>query len=51
LHEEVDIYIDGKASTKAEMEKIDPAKIESVNVFKKGVDGKKKGEIYVKLKK
>lgn len=51
LHEEVDIYIDGKASTREEMEKIDPTKIESVNVFKKGVDGKKKGEIYVKLKK
>ncbi|SFI66356.1 BlaR1 peptidase M56 [Kaistella treverensis] len=49
-NDEIDIYIDGKVSTKAEMEKIDPAKIESVNVFKKGFDGKKKGEIYVKLK-
>ncbi len=50
-NENIDIFIDGKASTNAEMQKLDPNKIESMNVFKKGFEGKPKGEIYIKLKK
>ncbi len=45
------IFIDGKPATNEEMQKLDPAKIESMNVFKKGFEGKKNGEIHVKLKK
>ena len=45
------IFIDGKPSTNEEMQKLDPNKIESMHVFKKGFEGKKNGEIYIKLKK
>ena len=45
------IFIDGKPSTNDEMQKLDPNKIESMHVFKKGFEGKKNGEIYIKLKK
>ncbi|MEC5156509.1 hypothetical protein RCH13_000404 [Chryseobacterium sp. MP_3.2] len=33
------------------MQKVDPNKIESVNVYKKGFEDKKKGEIHIKLNK
>ena len=45
------IFIAGKPSTNEEMQKLDPNKIESIHVFKKGFDGRKKGEIQIKLKK
>ena len=45
------IFIDEKPSTNEEMQKLDPNKIESMHVFKKGFEGKKNGEIYIKLKK
>lgn len=46
-----DILIDGKPSTNDEMQKLDPSTIESMHVFKKGFEGKKNGEIHIKLKK
>lgn len=49
--ENIDIFIEGKPSSNEEMNNLDPNKIESVNVFKKGFNGKKNGEIYIKLKK
>ncbi len=49
--EDIDVFIDGKPSTNEEMNKLDPAKIESVHVYKKGFEGNKKGEIHIKLKK
>lgn len=44
-------YIDGKISTKEEMEKLEPNKIESMHVYKKRFEGKEKGEIHITLKK
>ena len=48
--EETDIFIDGKAATRENMNKLNPNIIESVSVYKKGFGGKKKGEIHIKLK-
>jgi len=48
---QVDVYINGKLSTNIEMDKLNPGSIESVNVYKKGFEGKEKGEIQIKLKK
>ena len=45
------IFIDNKPSTNDEMQKLDPSTIESMHVFKKGFEGKKNGEIHIKLKK
>lgn len=50
-NENPNIFIDGKPATNEEMQKLDPNKIESMNIFKKGFEGKKNGEIYIKLKK
>ncbi|WP_233701958.1 M56 family metallopeptidase [Kaistella palustris] len=50
-NENTRIFIDGKSATNEEMQKLDPNKIESMNIFKKGFEGKKNGEIYIKLKK
>ncbi|KIA87964.1 M56 family metallopeptidase [Kaistella jeonii] len=49
--ENIDIFIDEKPATSAEAESLNPDKIESMNVYKKGFDGKVKGAIYIKLKK
>ena len=46
-----DIFIDGKSVTNDEMQKLDPATIESMHVYKKGFQGKKNSEIHIKLKK
>lgn len=51
LNKNTNIFIDGKSATNDEMQKLDPNKIESMHVFKKGFEGKKTGEIYIKLKK
>ncbi len=51
MTENPNIFIDGKPSTNEEMQKLDPNKIESMHVFKKGFEGKNYGEIYIKLKK
>ncbi|UJF29641.1 hypothetical protein L0B70_12500 [Kaistella sp. 97-N-M2] len=51
LNKNANIFIDGKSATNEEMQKLDPNKIESMHVFKKGFEGKKTGEIYIKLKK
>lgn len=51
LNRNTNIFIDGKSATNDEMQKLDPNKIESMHVFKKGFEGKKTGEIYIKLKK
>lgn len=51
LNKNTNIFIDGKSATNEEMQKLDPNKIESMHVFKKGFEGKKTGEIYIKLKK
>ena len=48
--DEIDIFIDGKSATREKMNKLNPNTIESVNVYKKGFGGKKKGEIHIKLK-
>lgn len=45
------IFIDDKLSTNEEMQKLNPNTIESMHVYKKGFEGKKNGEIHIKLKK
>jgi len=45
------IFIDGKASSKEEMQNLSPSKIESININKTNRTGKKDGEIYIKTKK
>ncbi len=50
-YDDIAITVDGKPISKEEMNSLDPNKIESVSVFKKEVDGNKKGEIQIKLKK
>ena len=49
--DETDIFIDGKSATREEMQILNPKKIESVVVTKKKFDGKKRGQIHIKLKK
>ena len=49
--DEIDIFIDGKSATREEMQILNPKKIESVFVTKKDFDGKKRGQIHIKLKK
>ena len=51
MNDNPNIFIDGKPATNEAMQKLDPAKIESMNIFKKGFNGNKNGEIYIKLKK
>ncbi len=47
----VKIYIDGKLADKAEMEKINPSDIVTVNVYKNNNNGKEEGEIKIVTKK
>ncbi|MDP2453945.1 MULTISPECIES: M56 family metallopeptidase [unclassified Kaistella] len=49
--DETDIFINGKSATREEMQILNPKKIESVVVTKKDFDGKKRGQIHIKLKK
>lgn len=49
--DEVNYYIDGKLSDKKSADQLDPGKIESMNIFKKGFEGRDKGEIQIKLKR
>ena len=51
FNDEIDIFIDGKSATREEMQILNPKKIESVVVTKKDFDGKKRGQIHIKLKK
>lgn len=48
---DVKIFIDGKESSKEEMQNLSPNKIESINITKNTNAGKKEGEIYIKTKK
>jgi len=47
----VKIYIDGKLSTREEMNKLDPEKIDHMNVNKNSNNGKESGEIRITTKK
>ncbi|GGP01252.1 hypothetical protein GCM10010992_01060 [Cloacibacterium rupense] len=47
----VKIYIDGKLADKAEMEKLNPSDIATVNVYKNNNNGKEEGEIKIVTKK
>lgn len=49
--DDVDIFIDEKPGTKEDMQILDPKKMESVHVYEKEFSGKKRGQIYIKLKK
>lgn len=49
--EELKIYIDGKESTKEQMEALKPESIRSVNINKSNMDGKAAGEIKIETKK
>ncbi|SHF26068.1 M56 family metallopeptidase [Chryseobacterium takakiae] len=49
--ENMKIYIDGKESTKGQMEALKPESIKSVNINKKNTDGKTTGEIKIETKK
>ncbi|QDP86560.1 hypothetical protein FNJ88_13740 [Chryseobacterium sp. SNU WT5] len=51
LGREINIFIDGKISTNAEMQNLKPSSIKSMHVFKKGYQGKKTDEIQIKLQK
>ena len=44
------IYIDGKESTKEQMEALKPEAIRSINVNKRNTDGKTIGEIKIETK-
>lgn len=48
--ENMKIYIDGKESTKEQMEALKPESIKSININKKSTDGKTTGEIKIKTK-
>jgi len=45
------IFIDGKASSKEDMQNLNSSKIESINITKNNNAGKKEGEIYIKTRK
>ncbi|NML57477.1 M56 family metallopeptidase [Chryseobacterium cheonjiense] len=45
------IYIDGKESTKEQMEALKPETIRSMNIIKRNTDGKSAGEIKIETKK
>ncbi|MBU4539039.1 MAG: hypothetical protein L6264_04215 [Weeksellaceae bacterium] len=47
----IQIFIDGKPVTKAEMENLSPDRIEKMEVNKKGYNGTKSGEIHITTKK
>ncbi|WHF52226.1 M56 family metallopeptidase [Chryseobacterium gotjawalense] len=47
----IQIFIDGKTVTKAEMENLSPDRIEKMEVNKKGYNGTKSGEIHITTKK
>lgn len=49
--EELKIYIDGKESTKEQMEALKPESIRSVNINKNNTDGKTTGEVRIETKK
>ena len=47
----IQIFIDGKPVTKAEMENLSPERIQKMEVNKKGYNGTKSGEIHITTKK
>ncbi|MDQ8144098.1 M56 family metallopeptidase [Chryseobacterium sp. CFS15] len=47
---DVKYFIDGNASSNAEMQSLDPKNIESININKTKVSGKDTGEIHIKTK-
>ncbi len=49
--EELKIYIDGKESTKEQIEALKPESIRSVNINKSNTDGKTTGEVRIETKK
>ncbi|WP_029293578.1 M56 family metallopeptidase [Chryseobacterium hispalense] len=49
--ENMKIYIDGKESTKEQMEALKPESIRSMNINKRNTDGKSSGEIKIETKK
>ena len=50
IPENTKIYINGKASTKEEMNKLNPENIETVNVNKNVNNGKEENEIRIQTK-